>query len=970
MLIRHLTLLLTLTAFSFSAIAQNGGYSLFRSFTVADGLPSNHIYNCVEDNQGFLWITTDAGIARFDGKHFQTFTTKDGLPDDDVLDAVKENNGRIWVSCFKQSPAYFDEVKNRFINAKQDTNLNMVSGTRIFYLTALKEGGVMYQNENGSWLFVNGKLAHLYYKQADNIAGTVVQKFDDGGVVMYGSRNNNTKHALFYIKDGELLDSLNIERLLNPKYIKSFLDDNTLYLSNSDGGKYFIFSSFQTNPFRCRIDSFSIAEPVYSQRITGDYFTVVTRKGVINAFDKRSLKLRFTMSGNYFPNNLYVDSKENMWICSIDKGLLLYKKKNIETFASPDNFTNTYFLSLARKPNGSLLAGNFYGQVVETDGKYFIVHSLPRGNESSWQRKIIALQNKIFSFSESGSYINFLNPLESPGGIRVSSKTAVALNDSIIIEGTLRGLNKINAVTGNSTRLVANNKRTTCLAVTTGNIIYHGSTDGLYKYDYNSHFDTSLAKKHPLLSERITAICATPDNYVWVATASNGLLALHNDSVVKIFSTDNGIISNSIKCISAGKPGELWVGTNYGISIIRYKKTTLDFTYQNLTINDGLSSNIINEMVYSNDTMYCATGNGICAIPVGISLPKFDIPVRLTGIAINNRDTAVADNYQLKYYQDKIELHFAGIELGGHFSYFQYRINDAVWQNLDANTLILQLNSGKHAVAIRAVDVNGNAGTKPLLLSFTINTPFWKAVWFWILLTLLSVGLVVWFIRKRGIAKREAILQVALNQKKLLELELQALKSQINPHFIFNCLNSIKLLSHQQKHAEAEKYLDSFASLLRSALEQSSLQQITLQQEIDFIENYLSLEKLRFPDKLSYSIDIDKQLNAEVLLIPSMLLQPYIENAVKHGIAPLKNRQGMVQVKFYEKNNALIAEVQDNGNGIDIHNRNTDRVGIGMENTERRSMLYNIETKVVNLKSVAVNLNGTLIQLTIPLQKK
>ena len=78
----------------------------------------------------------------------------------------------------------------------------------------------------------------------------------------------------------------------------------------------------------------------------------------------------------------------------------------------------------------------------------------------------------------------------------------------------------------------------------------------------------------------------------------------------------------------------------------------------------------------------------------------------------------------------------------------------------------------------------------------------------------------------------------------------------------------------------------------------------------------------------------------------------------------------MVQVKFYEKNNALIAEVQDNGNGIDIHNRNTDRVGIGMENTERRSMLYNIETKVVNLKSVAVNLNGTLIQLTIPLQQK
>ena len=85
MLMRLIIFLLTIIILPETIIAQNGGYSLFRSFTVADGLPSNHIYNCVEDNQGFLWVTTDAGIARFDGKHFQTFTTRDGLPDDEVF---------------------------------------------------------------------------------------------------------------------------------------------------------------------------------------------------------------------------------------------------------------------------------------------------------------------------------------------------------------------------------------------------------------------------------------------------------------------------------------------------------------------------------------------------------------------------------------------------------------------------------------------------------------------------------------------------------------------------------------------------------------------------------------------------------------------------------------------------------------------------------------------------------------------
>ena len=176
MLIRHLTLLLSLTAFSFSTIAQNGGYSLFRSFTVADGLPTNHIYTSVEDDHGFLWVATDAGIARFDGKHFQVFTVKNGLPDNDVLDVVKENDGRIWVNCFRQTPAYFDEVENRFINASKDTGLARVSGTTIMYLRALPEGGVMYINEKGSFIFKDKKLVKIFYIR-DGLGARAVGRF-------------------------------------------------------------------------------------------------------------------------------------------------------------------------------------------------------------------------------------------------------------------------------------------------------------------------------------------------------------------------------------------------------------------------------------------------------------------------------------------------------------------------------------------------------------------------------------------------------------------------------------------------------------------------------------------------------------------------------------------------------------------------------------------------------------------------
>src|SRR5471030_834246 len=139
---RFLVFLLSAVLAGYICRAQQSKYT---AFTVNDGLPSNYIYRTVEDNKGFLWVATDAGIARFDGKHFQVFTTQDGLPDNEVLAVVKENNGRIWVNCFKQKPAYFDEVKNRFINAKEDTCLAKVTeGTGLMTSFPLKEGGVLY----------------------------------------------------------------------------------------------------------------------------------------------------------------------------------------------------------------------------------------------------------------------------------------------------------------------------------------------------------------------------------------------------------------------------------------------------------------------------------------------------------------------------------------------------------------------------------------------------------------------------------------------------------------------------------------------------------------------------------------------------------------------------------------------------------------------------------------------------------
>jgi ligand-binding sensor domain-containing protein len=146
--------LLTLLFLSFllpqACFSQQQNYS---SFTMKDGLPSNMVYRCLEDDEGFLWIATDAGIARFDGKHFQVFTTAHGLPDNEVLAVVKEKDGTIWVNCFKQGPAYFDNIQNRFVKPAAASELSKLPGTYISYMYTLENGGVMYINVNSSQIY-------------------------------------------------------------------------------------------------------------------------------------------------------------------------------------------------------------------------------------------------------------------------------------------------------------------------------------------------------------------------------------------------------------------------------------------------------------------------------------------------------------------------------------------------------------------------------------------------------------------------------------------------------------------------------------------------------------------------------------------------------------------------------------------------------------------------------------------------
>ena len=892
------------------------------AFTVSDGLPSNNVYKCIEDNSGFLWVATDAGIARFDGKRFQVFTTREGLPDNDVLEVIKEKSGRIWVNCFKQNPAYFDEVKNRFINSKEDSSLRVPEGTGRISAYALKEGGVVYVNEKESFVFRNKKVITYPASQTSNL---LIRENKDGTQLKFGFffnfKLNITQNKVYQTRRTKVIDSIvirDISRRTVPT-LKTAVDEGKLYLFYPIEKQCIVYSDFSTHPIRFKQASLRIPESFTIIGFIRNYLYLLGYSGKMYVFDKETLQQKMIISGNYLPNSIYIDSKENLWINTFDKGLLLYKKNQLNTIEMPPEFKNTIFLSIARKPDGAILAGNSFGEIVETDGKTGKVYRLPEQRKEFRMRKILLSQDKVFTFSEGSIYVDYKRKLNNPPkNLFYPAKTAINYNDSIAIFGLMAGLNKLNTITEKVSPLGNNFKRITAITRTRDGFIYFGSTDGLYKYDYVRNISLSLTQNDLLLSQRITALCATPDNLLWIATPSNGAVVVKNDKVLLNITEKEGIISNSMLSITAAEPGRIWMGTGQGISIITYKLQRNNFIYsiQNLSVNDGLSNNSINEMLYQNDTIYAATGNGISVIPANISIPKFNIPVKLIRISVNQRDTILSSHYKLRYNQQNIQMQFAGIELSGHFKNLQYTLDkNGEWANLDENTLTVQLNSGTHTVQVRAVDVNGNISDKTLIIQFDIATPFWNAIWFWAVIAIILQLIIIYLMNLRQKKRKGAKLAKEIAGVQIASLEQQAFTSLMNPHFMFNALNSIQHYINVQDRRNANRYLSDFASLIRKNFEAAQQSFIPLEQEIENIKIYLRLEQMRFNDRFSYQIMIDENLDTDDWMIPTMILQPLLENALLHGIMP-SAIGGELLIDLKQEDRDLLITITDNGIGV------------------------------------------------------
>jgi two-component sensor histidine kinase len=324
--------------------------------------------------------------------------------------------------------------------------------------------------------------------------------------------------------------------------------------------------------------------------------------------------------------------------------------------------------------------------------------------------------------------------------------------------------------------------------------------------------------------------------------------------------------------------------------------------------------------------------------------------------------------------ENNLAVHFTIVNFDdNHHARFAYRINDTIWNSLGEQQTLHLTNLAPGDYQLEVVATLKSGERIPNLLSFRIAPPFWMTAWFIALCGALAIMLAYALYRWRI-----AHVQQRANLDKLLsQTEMKALHAQMNPHFIFNSLNSIREMILNNETREASRFLANFAHLIRITLDQSRQSFISLRHTIDYLQRYIEMEKIRNPD-FHFTMTVDESLDPDEIILPPLLIQPFIENAIWHGMDG-DERDLHILVQFRKDGEQLVCTIEDDGVGIEHALKSKQRNNGGHEsvsiaNIQRRIELLNrkhdLQSSIaIRDKNSGTSADtGTIVRITLPLE--
>lgn len=938
-----------------------------------DGLGSENVYCSYKDNSGFMWFGTDVGVSRFNGYEFDNFDASNGMLGNEIFTIYQDNKGRIWFLSLNGKLSYF--YRGKFYNELNDSLLSLLVSES--HWSSILEDPItkdLFISSTSNGIYRINELNQVIHIAPEQPFFNLWKTSDNELIAIGPSRD------IFKVKNDRLELILKTDLVSN--YTRSMYTDSAAYIGH--GNILYLFSD--SLQFITELDQKSVINWV--SETPENEIIIGTRKGIV-LIDPRYPK---TSLRSYFNNSIitstYFDRDGSFWVTTLGEGIFLCPNMHLRILSKELNDSPITALNWD-SIKSELWVGQVHGRYASINNNTVTRMTMPDEDDQPIKRirqqnDTVLICGKAHLAIEKDKVSRYLGFLAND---IIIEEEQVYFASNKLYKFDLKLLNELIDNPSITNKEIENAILPYTILPYGTNVIckgwqgtmYFGTRQGLFAEKNNELIDLSILNSQ--LETTINDLVYDKNNKrLFVATNNAGVIVLEKDHFLCQIDENTELSSNNCLSLDLDSNGDLWIGTSIGVDKIILNNEA--YYVSNFSKSIGIAKSKFSDIEITKENIYLGADYGLVICDnIGTRESRIDPPtIFVQSVLVNSipQDTALLN---FDYTENSITFLYQGMCLRdlGNLTY-AYRLEgyQNSWKLTENRSVTFEsLNSGKFCFEIKVIDGRG-IESEIVKLPFSISPPYWKTYWFWIGLSVIISALIIflWRFKINRIKQKfdfdRQIFQSELEKSELEKAYLQAEQKagvlQMNPHFLFNSLNTIKGFYAQGHLKQGNKFLSKFSKLLRKILE-CSTQFITLKKEIDILTIYLELMQERHDNTFDFSV-ICKIPRSEEILIPPMLLQPIVENAVIHGIGSINN--GEIKIRFDIISNFLICQVEDNGIGFEKSNR-TAHESVGLKNIQNRlsllSQQLNSECKLTIIDQTKVGIGGTLLEVKIPLKK-
>ena len=988
--LRLIGLLLSLATAPCARAQQYG----FLQWTTADGLAQSQVRCIAQDAKGFLWLGTLGGASRFDGLQFTNLALQEGLPDAQISALATTDDGVLWMGA------------GSHLVHRSGTILHVeplppeARGARIQGLAAI--GGRIFVGTDGGGCFVRDSagirpMPGYPSERAAHVRSLLPLR--DGSLLV------GTRAGLIHFNRGEyrpvpLGDG-------DPPTVTALAEarDGSWWVGTSTDGLFHIGPAFGQRRFDERTGL--LLDHVRCILVDDRDRVWIGSKFGLNLWEQGRMRA-FTVHQGMPNDNItaaFQDHDGDLWFGTDGAGFLRYAGERFVTYTRKEGLCSDLVMSMTQDASGHLWLGTYDNGICRMDGMARITTADGLPNNTVWCG-VRDGAGRMW-FGTSGGLACVVNGVvqDMPALDTLADQRILALHiapDGALWCGMRDGAARIgpdgsillhSAASGTVGRSIR--------SITTDDTgaLWLAAENGLYRY-LHGRFDR-WTTDNGLCDNTVQSMCTDRHGRLWIGT-TNGISVWDGTSFTTVRPANDfgGNVIDLLRCDAAGR---IWAGTNNGLYRFDAAKSgDLPVGMEYFGTAQGLRSLEFNLNASHLDDqgrlLFGSTGGSVLyreqAEPEPGRAPPPDVHLTAVRSFLERTDWegqstgADADGLPaglvLEYQRHYLTFDYVAINLAmPHEVRYRYRLvgYDQDWLPATDARFASYSNLGHGNYVFEVVaSSDGTTWSAPARFSFAIERPYWLQWWFFLACILAAIAL-AWGIHRylRDDRQRHERTRQLMLRSRMLQLEQQALNANMNRHFVFNALNSIQYHINKQDRATASRYLTSFAKLIRRNLDASQNDTTSLAEELERLELYLTLEHMRFKDRFRYRMEVAPGVDTRHVQLPAMMLQPYVENSIWHGILPMQE-QGEVVIRVEPAGPGRVRVViEDDGVGVEQSLRDkdagpADHISRGIEITKGRAdVLRNLDISDIRIEGPgprasadAPVLRGTRVSVELP----